>query len=75
MTINCGIATLGAGIDNLSVTFDQPYSSPPTIVLTATKIEGGGSTNAYVSDVTVTNFKINVSNAGASVDVHWHAMS
>tara|TARA_Y100000310_G_scaffold260544_1_gene269516 strand:- start:297 stop:545 length:249 start_codon:yes stop_codon:yes gene_type:complete len=75
--VNIGISTLGVGVTELVVTFEKSYyyNKLPSIVLTATKIEGGGSTNVYVSDVTVTNFKINVSNAGASIDVHWHAMT
>ena len=74
--VNIGTDTLGVGVTELVVTFEKSYYNKlPNIVLTATKIEGGGSTNVYVSDVTVTNFKINVSNAGASIDVHWHAMT
>ena len=70
-----GTATIGVDDDDVVVTFDKPFTvSSPTIVLTSATTLGGGSVNAYVSDLTTTSFKINVSDKGNSVVVHWRAI-
>ena len=75
LILNWGTATIEAGDSYIDITFDKPYIvSSPTIVLTSTTTLYGGSVNAYVSDVTATNFRINVSDAGNSVEVHWRAI-
>ena len=56
------------------VDFVTPYPFKPAIILTSATTQGGGAVNAYASDVTTTGFKINVSDDGNYVDVHWRAI-
>ena len=75
LVFNSGISTLSAGVAYLEVTFDQSYPvASPTVVLTSATDELGGAVNAYVTDLTTTTFRINVSDTGNTVKVHWHAI-
>ncbi len=75
LVYNSGISTLSAGVAYLDVTFDKSYPvSSPTVVLTSATNELGGSVNVYVTNLTTTQFRINVSNTGNAVKVHWHAI-
>ena len=69
-----GTKTLGPGVSEVTVPFGQHYEYLPAVVLTSTTVQGGGSVNAYVSEVCTTSFKINVSDEGNAVDVVWRAI-
>jgi hypothetical protein len=56
------------------VDFTKSYPSKPVIILTSATTQGGGAVNAYASDITTTGFKINISDNGNYVDVHWRAI-
>lgn len=64
----------GTGIPH-QVDFDHIFPNKPAIILTsATLTLGGGSVNAFISDVTTTGFKVNVSNDEPAVVIHWRAI-
>ena len=74
LIIDLGTKNVGPGESSATVTFTSSYDYVPTVVLTSTTLKGGGSTNAYVSNVTTTGFTINVSDEGNSVDICWRAI-
>ena len=71
-----GNTTVPAGTGNPhQVDFNDTYPYKPAIILTsAIRTTGGGSVNAFISDVTTTGFKVNVSNDEPAVDIHWRAI-
>tara|TARA_Y100000310_G_scaffold235356_1_gene238395 strand:- start:234 stop:494 length:261 start_codon:yes stop_codon:yes gene_type:complete len=73
--IKWGTATIDIGQSQKLVTFDQPYTSIPTIVLTSTTTQGGGSVNVWVGAILASGFTIGTSfNGGYDVEVNWRAI-